>query len=120
VAEVVRGAAGLREREIAFREGAVCSAGSRLLHAQRHGSASLCHFHPAPALRLARPGGYARSAMNAGAVSFLRGQLCVGLFALGLCGGCWAIRESLPFPEVPVVTPKLEQYEAHRDEYDTI
>jgi len=58
--------------------------------------------------------------MNPGVVSFLRGTFCLALFVLGLCGGCWAIRGALPFPEVPVVTPKLEHYEAHRDEYDTI
>ena len=52
--------------------------------------------------------------------SILRGVLCLGLFFLGLWGGCWAIREALPFPEVPAVKSKVEYFAAHHDDYDTL
>jgi hypothetical protein len=52
--------------------------------------------------------------------SILRGALCLGLFVLGLCGGCWAIREMLPFPDVVTVKPKVEHFAVHHDDYDTL
>ncbi len=56
--------------------------------------------------------------MNLGAIA--RGTICLGLFILGLCGGCWAIREALPFPEVALVKPKIEHFAARHDDYDTL
>ncbi|MGB8167091.1 MAG: hypothetical protein WCF18_06340 [Chthoniobacteraceae bacterium] len=52
--------------------------------------------------------------------AFFRGVLCLALFVLGLCGGCWAIREALPFPEVALVKPKIMHFAAHHDDYDTL
>jgi hypothetical protein len=53
-------------------------------------------------------------------ISILRGTLCFVVFLLGLCGGCWAIRESLPFPEVLAVKQKLEHLAERHDDYDTL
>jgi hypothetical protein len=50
----------------------------------------------------------------------LRGALCFALFVVGLCAGCWAIHEALPFPDVPLVKPKIEHLAAHHDDYDTL
>jgi hypothetical protein len=50
----------------------------------------------------------------------LRGGLAAAMFALGLCGGCWAIREALPFPDVPLVKSKIEHLARHHDDYDTL
>jgi len=52
--------------------------------------------------------------------SILRGLGCTVAFALGLGGGCWAIHEALPFPEVPIVRPKVEHFAARHDDYDTL
>ncbi len=50
----------------------------------------------------------------------LRGLLCLGFFVAAFCGGCWSIREALPFPEVLAVKQKLEQFAAHHDDYDAL
>jgi hypothetical protein len=50
----------------------------------------------------------------------LRGTLCFVLFIIGLCVGCWAIREALPLPDVPVVKLKIDHLVAHPDDYDTL
>ncbi len=53
-------------------------------------------------------------------LSILRGARCLVLFVLGLCAVCWAIREALPFPAVPLVKVKLEYLAKHHDDYDTL
>jgi hypothetical protein len=52
--------------------------------------------------------------------TIFRGAFCFAFFVLGLCGGCWAIREASPFPDVLAVKQKLEHLAAHHDEYDTL
>ena len=58
--------------------------------------------------------------MIARLISILRGALCLVVFILALGGGCWAIREALPFPDVPLVKAKIEHLAARRDDYDTL
>lgn len=50
----------------------------------------------------------------------LRGLLCFAWFMAGLGGVCWAIREALPFPEVPQVTAKIDYLAKYRDDFDTL
>ncbi len=50
----------------------------------------------------------------------LRGAICTAGFILGLGVGCAAIREALPFPDVPLVRAKLEHFAVHHDEYDAL
>ena len=58
--------------------------------------------------------------MITGLFAIVRGALCFAVFMLGLCAVCWAIREALPFPDVPLVKPKIEHLAAHHDDYDTL
>ncbi len=50
----------------------------------------------------------------------VRGALCFVTFSLGLIAVCWAIGAALPFPDVPLVTPKIERLAVHHDDYDTL
>src|SRR5687767_418937 len=50
----------------------------------------------------------------------LHGAVSIAAFVAALCVVCWIIHETLPFPEVPIVTPKVEHLKAHGDRYDTL
>lgn len=52
--------------------------------------------------------------------AILRGGLAIAMFLVGLSAGCWAIREALPFPDVPLVRAKIEHLARHHDDYDTL
>ena len=46
--------------------------------------------------------------------------VCTLSFALTFAALCWGIHEALPFPDVPIVSPKVEHLAAHGDRYDTL
>jgi ribosomal protein S15P/S13E len=41
-------------------------------------------------------------------------------FVIAFAGACVVIRETFPFPDVPIVRSKLVHFEAHRNDFDTL
>ena len=52
--------------------------------------------------------------------SILRGFACFAVFAAVFGTVCHFIHEALPFPDVPIVRQKLQQFTARPDDFDTI
>ncbi len=50
----------------------------------------------------------------------LHGIAVLAAFLAGFGGGCWGIGRRLPFPDVPIVTEKVEHFARHTGDYDTL